>query len=51
MSFTHIIKMIVLSDLNTKNFIKAEQLLRKVLILNNTDEYNLLKNYSSSTFF
>ena len=37
-----IIKMIVLSDLNTKNFIKAEQLLRKVLILNNTDEYNYI---------
>ena len=37
-----IIKMIVMSDLNTKNFIKAEQLLRKVLTLNNTDEYNYI---------
>ena len=37
-----IIKMIVMSDLNTKNFIKAEQFIRKVLILNNTDAYNYI---------
>ena len=37
-----IIKMIVMSDLNSKNFIKAEQFMRKVLILNNTDEYNYI---------
>jgi tetratricopeptide (TPR) repeat protein len=28
--------------LNTKNFIKAEQFLRKVLIRNNTAEYNYI---------
>ena len=37
-----IIKMIVMSDLNTKNFIKAEQFIRKALILNNTYEYNYI---------
>jgi len=37
-----IVKMIVFSDFNTKNFIKAEQLLRKVLIKNNTAEYNYI---------
>tara|TARA_Y100001970_G_scaffold240039_1_gene302470 strand:- start:93 stop:1607 length:1515 start_codon:yes stop_codon:yes gene_type:complete len=34
--------MIVMSDLNTKNFIKAEQLLKKVLIENNTAEFNYI---------
>ena len=37
-----IVKMIVMSDLNTKNFIKAEQLLKKVLIENNTAEFNYI---------
>ncbi len=37
-----IVKIIVMSDLNTKNFIKAEQLLRKAIILNNTDEFNYI---------
>ena len=35
-----IVKIIVFSNLNTKNFIKAEKLLRKVLIRNNTAEFN-----------
>ena len=37
-----IVKMIVMSDLNTKNFIKAEQLLKKVLIENNNAEFNYI---------
>ena len=37
-----IVKMIVMSDLNTKSFIKAEQLLKKVLIENNTAEFNYI---------
>ena len=37
-----IVKIIVMSDLNTKNFIKAEQLLKKVLIENNTAEFNYI---------
>lgn len=39
---TDIVKMIVMSDLNAKNFIKAEHLLRKVLIQNNTAEFNYI---------
>ena len=35
-----IVKIIVMSNLNTKNFLKAEQFLRKILIRNNTAEYN-----------
>jgi len=35
-----IAKIIVMSNLNTKNFLKAEQFLRKILIRNNTAEYN-----------
>ena len=31
-----------MSDLNTKNFIKAEQLLRKAVIKNNTAEFNYI---------
>ena len=37
-----IAKIIVMSNLNTKNFLKAEQFLRKVLIRNNTDEFNYI---------
>ncbi len=37
-----IVKIIVMSDFNTKNFIKAEQLLRKAIILNNTAEFNYI---------
>ena len=37
-----IVKIIVMSDLNTKNFIKAEQLLRKAIIKNNTAEFNYI---------
>ena len=37
-----IIKIIVMSDLNTKNFIKAEQLLKKAVIINNTAEFNYI---------
>jgi len=37
-----IAKIIIMSDLNTKNFIKAEQFLRKILIRNNTSEYNYI---------
>ena len=37
-----IVKIIIFSNLNTKNFIKAEKLLRKVLIRNNTAEYNYI---------
>ena len=37
-----IFKIIVISCLNTKNFLKAEQLLRKILINNNTAEYNYI---------
>ncbi len=37
-----VVKMIVVSDLNTKNFNKAEQLLRKSIILNNTAEFNYI---------
>ncbi len=37
-----IIKLIVMSDLNTKNFIKAEQLLKKAVIINNTAEFNYI---------
>ena len=37
-----IVKIIVMSDLNTKNFIKAEQLLRKAVIKNNTAEFNYI---------
>ena len=39
---TDIVKIIVMSDLNVKNFIKAEHLLRKVLIQNNTAEFNYI---------
>jgi len=38
----NIIKIIVMSDLNTKNFIKAEKLLKKSLIQNNTAEFNYI---------
>ena len=37
-----VVKMIVVSDLNTKNFNKAEQLLRKAIISNNTAEFNYI---------
>ncbi len=37
-----IVKIIVFSDLNTKNYIKAEKLLKKVLIKHNTAEYNYI---------
>ena len=37
-----IIKIFVMSDLNTNNFIKAEQLLKKVLPKNNTAEFNYI---------
>ena len=37
-----IVKIIVMSDLNTKNFIKAEQLLKKAVIINNTAEFNYI---------
>ena len=37
-----IFKIVVISCLNTKNFLKAEQLLRKTLIKNNTAEYNYI---------
>ncbi len=37
-----IIKMFVMSDLNTNNFIKAEQLLKKILSKNNTAEFNYI---------
>tara|TARA_B100001996_G_scaffold370737_1_gene345344 strand:- start:426 stop:1862 length:1437 start_codon:yes stop_codon:yes gene_type:complete len=37
-----ILKIIVISDLNTKNFIKAEQLVRKAIIFNNTAEFNYI---------
>ena len=37
-----IFKIVVISCLNTKNFLKAEQLLRKTLINNNTAEYNYI---------
>ncbi len=37
-----IFKIIVICYLNTKNFIKAEQILRKILISNNTAEYNYI---------
>ena len=37
-----IIKIIVMSDLNTKNFIKAEHLLKKVVIKNNTADFNYI---------
>ncbi len=39
---TEIVKIIVMSDLNTKNFIKAEQLLRKVLSHYNSAEFNYI---------
>ena len=37
-----IVKIFVMSDLNTNNFIKAEQLLKKVLPKNNTAEFNYI---------
>ncbi len=37
-----IVKMIIMSDLNTKNYINAEQLLRKALIHYNTAEFNYI---------
>ena len=37
-----IFKIIVISYLNTKNFLKAEKLLRNILISNNTAEYNYI---------
>ena len=37
-----IVKIIVISDLNNKNFIKAEHLLRKAMITNNTAEFNYI---------
>jgi len=37
-----IVKIIVMSDLNCNNFIKAEQLLKKILIQNNTAEFNYI---------
>ncbi len=37
-----ILKIIILSDFNSKNFLKAEQLLRKVLVQNNTAEFNYI---------
>ena len=37
-----IVKIIIFSDLNTKNFIKAEQLIKKAIIQNNTSEFNYI---------
>jgi len=37
-----IVKIFVMSDLNTNNFIKAEQLLKKILPKNNTAEFNYI---------
>ena len=37
-----IVKLIVVSDLNCNNFIKAEQLLKKILIQSNTAEFNYI---------
>ena len=37
-----IAKIIVMSDLNCNNFIKAEQLLKKILPQNNTAEFNYI---------
>ena len=37
-----IVKMIVMSDLNNKSFVKAEQLLSKAIIHNNTYEFNYI---------
>ena len=37
-----IVKIIVMSDLNCNNFIKAEQLLKKILIQSNTAEFNYI---------
>ena len=37
-----IVKIIVMSDLNSKNFSKAENLLIKALIYNNTAEFNYI---------
>ena len=37
-----IAKIIIMSDLNTKNFIKAELFLRSILTVNNTSEFNYI---------
>tara|TARA_Y100000768_G_scaffold284822_1_gene219316 strand:- start:298 stop:1944 length:1647 start_codon:yes stop_codon:yes gene_type:complete len=37
-----IAKIIIMSDLNTKNFIKAEQFLRSILTINNNSEFNYI---------
>ena len=37
-----IVKIIVMSDLNCNNFIKAEQLLKKILSQSNTAEFNYI---------
>ena len=37
-----IAKIIVMADLNCNNFIKAEQLLKKILVQSNTAEFNYI---------